>query len=560
MRVSSVSSCQHSQSAIATGSSIVSGQGTLAASPPERHVDSANIKGITLPNEIWVLILQKIKSDKDVVELSTTCQQVRAIYQDNWVRRPDQRQFQALVYQLTTPALHEALYHKVVNRMLDKIVLPIPYTEKWKQLRDTLPHSKLRGEARHAALIQKMVIISWEGLLQPEVLANRALASQLMRLLIDLSPHLHYAEEYVAKLFHHGLEWETFEQLADVHLDRCIQLVAKYFPIEEGTLAYEFTDKQVGKVETPDQLLLALKSGSDQSVLGYAVGSMNEDLLDILLKRGCDLEQRNFYGQTPLLQAAYIGDPSILRPLLQHKANYFIKDKQNNTFLMALCTGDVKSEVVEWLLEKTDIDVNEHNINGETALHNAARYGYPNRTKALLNHPQLNINIRTVKGESAVDYAIQHSSFAPLQILLQQEKLDPTLTQNPDVTALYAAIEHNRLTAIQQLLPSATIKYQARLAAFNYAIWQERDEIADAFLQNMDEHEQRTFIIKASDLARKNYRRDIEEKLYKKYGEQHSMILLPAREKPLEHGWSVEFQEVQKTIDLLKAEYLSAHP
>jgi ankyrin repeat protein len=498
-------------------SPIVSGEGTLTDNLLQLQNRPIKIDLISLPNEIWVLILQKIKSDKDVVELSTTCRQIWDICQDNWVRRPDQRQFQALVYQLTTPTLREALYHKVVNRMLDKISMPTPHTAEWKQLRDTPPHSKLRGEARHAALIQKMVIISWEGLLQPEVLANHALASQLMRLLIDLSPHLHYAEEYVAKLFHHGLEWETFNQLAHIHLDTCIKLIAKYFSCQD-TQVDEFVANQLSfNRDQVSFLLTALKNDKDPSVLWYllTLNSAQEPLTKIF-RSGCNLEQCNLHGQTPLLYAIYSNEIERVNLLLAQGANYNTTDKKGNTPLIAACTHRDALELVNLLLKQPNIDVNAKNQQGETALHYVVRDNRRSKISALLADPRTHINARTNEGLSVVEYAIKQNNLLILRLLLQHPKLDVNASNNPEASALYFAIEHNLPMAIK-LFTASSLDLETSISAFNYAIWRERDEMANAFLQNMDAQKQRTFIEQALALARRESQFEVEMNLYEKY-------------------------------------------
>jgi uncharacterized protein len=61
--------------------------------------------------------------------------------------------------------------------------------------------------------------------------------------------------------------------------------------------------------------------GSAGYPLGAAVWGRHVDAIDLLLSRGVDVDTPDPSGSTPLMAAARIGDPELLRFLLDHGAN-----------------------------------------------------------------------------------------------------------------------------------------------------------------------------------------------------------------------------------------------
>ena len=504
---------------------IESGQESLISSFSKPQVTPEAITSIYLPSELWVFIMQKIKASHDLLSLSTTCQQIHAIYQDDTVYPAHKRQFDLLISYLTHPFLRESLYTSLSNKKLGKMALPNPYTDEWKQLRDQPLNAKLIGETRLSTLIKKLSIISWDLLLQPETLDNPVQAKQLMRLLIMLFPHIKYAEEYITKLFNYGLCWEVFHQLAHIHLEQCIQLVATYF-LPNDTQACEFVAEQLSfDIDYVSFLLHDLKTGEAPSALFYLSSSFDNTPLEILFKRGCDLEQQNTHGQTLLLQTVYVQDIRLAARLHQQGANCYASDKIGNTPLIAACTHKEPLELIKLLLEQPDIEVNAQNTAGETALHYAIRYDRYSTISALLVHPKININATTNEGLSILDYAIRQnnlytlknlsdlgdlsrfgtlfnfSTLHSLKFLLQHAQLKINIHNPPHASTLYFAIEHNIVPLATKLLATTQISEQDRICAFNYAIWQEKDEIVNAFLQQIDQQAPSIFITLALNAA-----------------------------------------------------------
>jgi ankyrin repeat protein len=302
-------------------------------------------------------------------------------------------------------------------------------------------------------------------------------------------------------------------------------------------------------------LLLELKTRAKPSVLFFFAGLEEYIALNhILLKQGCDLEQRDMNGQTALFYSCYFKSLDAMLLLLEHGADHNTTDNKGNTPLMQICSVDPDLAKVNHFLALPNIDVNARNNEGKTALHKTVQENYPLVIAALLKHPAIDINLRTHKGFSALDYAINHQHFDNLQRLLCHPNIDTRASNYPIVSVLYFAIEHRLLSVIKQLVHDEDCGTHP--AAFNYAIWRRQDDIATLFLQNMNEQNQRIFLQQAAEFAWKKGQRDLELRLHEKYGKQYGLFLYPRKIK--EPIWGLEDAEMQtlwEIADLLSKEH-----
>jgi hypothetical protein len=468
-------------------SQITAGQGSITTALP-----MPTNQWLTMPNEIWSFIFSKVAIASDLINLSSTCQHLHNVYLNDSTSKLKKYQHYALLHNLATPELHQQLYNKVINRDWGKITLPDKDTEEWQKLIEQPLDPKLRGEAYGVALIKKLCIVGWDLLLQPKVLENHSLASGLMRLLVDLARHIRYPEVYVDKLFPKGFDEKLFHQLANIHVDRCIQLVAKYFPFQEHSAAHAFLSEQFRLMGIEEQFnfFIGIKRGVLPSAL-YASAQLGEQKgVDRLLRRlapECDLEQRNVRGVTVLLFASYMQEPEIILPLIKHGADYNTADYEGYTPLMGLCTDGGNLALVHYFSKLPNINVNAKDSKGRTALHRAAQESKFSVLRELLNFPMIDVDARTNEGLSAIDYAINHQRLANLQVLLRDPKcaIDNTIHYST-ASRLCFAIEYDLLPWLETLLSHSDKDPAIRLSAFNYAIWKKKQAIAAMFLQDMD--------------------------------------------------------------------------
>jgi serine/threonine protein kinase len=141
--------------------------------------------------------------------------------------------------------------------------------------------------------------------------------------------------------------------------------------------------------------------------------SKNEELLEAsekgdvekvkkLLKKGADVNAKNFLGFTSLHIAASAGHIEVVKLLIENGANVNAKDNVGWTPLYnAAIYGHI--EVVKLLIEK-GADVNAKANYGTTPLHEAAYHGHIEVVRLLLEHGA-DPYIKTNDGKTAIDIA-----------------------------------------------------------------------------------------------------------------------------------------------------------
>ena len=86
------------------------------------------------------------------------------------------------------------------------------------------------------------------------------------------------------------------------------------------------------------------------TVLHWAIYHNDEDLVRLLLRRGADVTARNDYGATPLSQATIIGNPYVIKRLLDADADPNEKGADDQTPIMIIARTD-NIEAAEVLLK-----------------------------------------------------------------------------------------------------------------------------------------------------------------------------------------------------------------
>jgi ankyrin repeat protein len=337
---------------------------------------------------------------------------------------------------LPSANLRKSLSHLATE---DKICLPDLKTPTWHALRE-------QAFTRQSPLkerVKKTYLIAWEALLTLNISENRLQASELMRLLLELAPYVN-AEQYVLKLFAGGFPWGFFDQLASVHLDRCLRLVARYFSAAKNSPASEFLwvqcpllAKLTGRVafaysltQNTSLLFFALKHFVKKSHFGPKHRQATcKDLLHDLFSRGCDLEQMNERGDTALL---YILRQAGMEQ--DERGGQYCADK-----------GQLCKVVTLLLAEGADC----HAV--------------------------------SKSGENALTYAIRTRCLSVIKIVLSHVHSDSNAFIHSEVEALYVAIEQDELPTVTQHLSKLT-SYQS-IDAFLYTLWRRQDERVDERVQ-----------------------------------------------------------------------------
>jgi ankyrin repeat protein len=519
-------------------------------------IDFANpISPITaLPAELIIAILEQVEEPTSTLNLTTSCQTFHLIYQENLPLY--KRQEYVFLHNLNTPSLCEKFYALLAKSNIVPVEVPLIGTEEWKALKDQPLTDDLANR------VKKIYIDAWTLLLQPQS-TSRPQAAELLRLLLNLSPYIYNAQDYADSLLASGLSWRMLYHFKDVHLDRCLQLVLKHFPIPEeinvrSPYLVHPTYKFIFTCFPPDAISLyeikEIQSNQYRNFLFYAIEKrvdmfMSQHhahyatslaLFKALLEQGCDLEQTNQKGDTALIclikrankikhkvvmQEVYgYGYPyeqidQLASLLLEKGANCNVKDQSGNTpFMLASHYG--LDTLALLLLRQPSIDINARDNRGNHALHFVLSSRYLSQLlDHLLQHPELgdNVNAKNNAGESILDKIALSRDLITIQKLLRYSHTNIHESKYADLWALYQAIEYDKLSQLQDLL-SVDAKLEIRVAAFSYAIWQKKEEIIHLFLDTMDAATARDLANQAFNFSiSQKCRQDILALIEKKY-------------------------------------------
>jgi ankyrin repeat domain-containing protein 17 len=172
------------------------------------------------------------------------------------------------------------------------------------------------------------------------------------------------------------------------------------------------------------------------TALTLACSGGHDELVELLLEKGADVEHRDKKGCSPLILSATAGHASTAEILLQHCADIEAQsDRTKDTALSLACSGG-RQEVIEILLNH-GANFEHRNMSDYTPLSLAASGGYVGIIKLLLQHgAEINSRTGSKLGISPLMLAAMNGHTAAVKLLLDM---------GSDINA---QIETNRNTAL----------------------------------------------------------------------------------------------------------------
>jgi ankyrin repeat protein len=162
--------------------------------------------------------------------------------------------------------------------------------------------------------------------------------------------------------------------------------------------------------------------------LFYAIEAHRLDATRLLLQSGARVNQR-VGDATPLLLAAYVGDPAVVELLLRHGADIRVADRDGNNVLHKVISFPAGSPAREpmtavrrdclALLLDHGADVQQKGLLGDTPLHDAAGQGYADAIELLLDHGA-DVNARSYGGGTPLHEAAQQGRLDAAATLLDR--------------------------------------------------------------------------------------------------------------------------------------------
>jgi ankyrin repeat protein len=139
------------------------------------------------------------------------------------------------------------------------------------------------------------------------------------------------------------------------------------------------------------------------------------EMVEYLIERGADVNEKGEAWYTPIFGAAYRGDEAMVKLLLDNGAKIAPFGSHNSAFNHAAQGGHIA--IVKMFLDE-GADINRNGIDGATPLHNAVIGGHVEMVKLLLDNGG-DVNSEAAYGATPLHHAQWRDRVAIGRILLE---------------------------------------------------------------------------------------------------------------------------------------------
>ncbi|XP_014270909.1 ankyrin repeat domain-containing protein 17 isoform X5 [Halyomorpha halys] len=202
---------------------------------------------------------------------------------------------------------------------------------------------------------------------------------------------------------------------------------------------------------------------NNDTALTLACAGGHEELVQLLLSRGANIEHRDKKGFTPLILAATAGHEKVVEILMNHSADMEAQSERTKDTPLSLACSGGRYEVVELLLSK-GANKEHRNVSDYTPLSLAASGGYVNIIKLLLTHgAEINSRTGSKLGISPLMLAAMNGHTAAVKLLLDMgSDINAQIETNRN-TALTLACFQGRHEVVSLLLDRrANVEHRAK--------------------------------------------------------------------------------------------------
>ena len=180
----------------------------------------------------------------------------------------------------------------------------------------------------------------------------------------------------------------------------------------------------------------------------FGIGEIVASLVEM---EGCDINQKDYFGNTPLVWAARNGQEEVVKMLLRRDDVSLEPSKYGQTPLcLAASQGHVG--VVKILLERNDVDPDKLGLHRQAPLCSAAEKGHEGVVKILLGRDDVNPDKPDEYGRTPLSFAAKNGHEGVVKILLRRDDVNPDKPSRWKQTPLFLAASHGHEGVVKILL------------------------------------------------------------------------------------------------------------
>jgi ankyrin repeat protein len=237
-------------------------------------------------------------------------------------------------------------------------------------------------------------------------------------------------------------------------------------------LLEELSDKRPSKLET---MLNQLNPMGETPFL-LAIQQRNVELIELLRDYGAKPTQKELIEA--FKRAISSGDVDLVKCVM--KLGKKIPLSFNLPILQLVVNSPVDHpDLVEYILEETDLDINSKDKEGNTVLHNAILKGSESTVTVLLNTRHPDVNVQNAEGKTPLLLAIEKVS-APIVSDLLREGADPTLPNRDGKLPLEIAqekLQEQKLSCVENNKPRFIVDKLKKKLGKNFTTLEELNAI-----------------------------------------------------------------------------------
>ena len=186
-----------------------------------------------------------------------------------------------------------------------------------------------------------------------------------------------------------------------------------------------------------------------------SIFGIDEIVASLVEVDGCDINQIDCAGNTPLIWAVRNGHEGVVRILLGQDDVNPGKPALFEKTPLCFAAERGHEEVVKILLERDDVNPNKRDTFWETPLSFAAYNGHEGVVKILLGRDDVNPDSRGFLGGTPLYWGAEKGHEGVVKILLERDDVNPNKPDKKGRTPLSGAVKYGRTGVIALLQPLA---------------------------------------------------------------------------------------------------------